>query len=98
MLGVLIEESVLGKSLRNATWGTGDGQEFLEEISDGGAPREIPDRDRRLTPWLHAGAAQRSWSIRMTRLFGIFHPSCAVSKTTVFGPVWFSAGIRPQSA
>lgn len=59
MLGVLIEDSVLGKRLRSATWGTGDGQELVEEISDGGAPREIPDQDRRLTPWLRAGAAQR---------------------------------------
>lgn len=59
MLGVLIEESVLGQRLRSATWGTGGGREFPEEISDGGAPREIPDQDRRLAPGLCAGAAQR---------------------------------------
>jgi hypothetical protein len=56
---VLIAESPLGLKVRSATWGTGSGSTFREEISDGGAPNETLDRERRVAPWLHGGPAQR---------------------------------------
>ena len=56
---VLITESPLGLRVRSATWGTGSDPEFREEISDGGAPNETLDRERRIAPWLRGGPAQR---------------------------------------
>ncbi len=56
---VLIAESPLGLRVRSATWGTGSGSKFREEISDGGAPNETLDRERRMAPWLRGGSAQR---------------------------------------
>jgi hypothetical protein len=56
---VLIAESPLGLRVRSATWGTGSGSKFREEISDGGAPNETLDRERRGAPWLRGGPAQR---------------------------------------
>jgi hypothetical protein len=56
---VLVTASPLGLRVRSATWGTGNGSKFREEISDGGAPNETLDRDRRVAPWLRGGAAQR---------------------------------------
>ena len=45
--GVLTAEAPLGLRGRSATWGTGNGSKFREEISDGGAPNETLDRERR---------------------------------------------------
>jgi hypothetical protein len=56
---VLIQESPLGLRVRSATWGTGSGSTFREEISDAGAPSETLDRERRVAPWLRGGSAQR---------------------------------------
>jgi len=56
---VLVAESALGLRVRSATWGTGSGSKFREEISDGGAPSETLDRGRRVAPWLRGGPAQR---------------------------------------
>ena len=59
-LGVVLLHGVTaGLRVRSATWGTGGGSKFPEEISDGGAPNETLDRERRMAPWLRAGPAQR---------------------------------------
>lgn len=56
---VLIGGPLLGMRGQSATWGTGNDPKVREETSDGGAPNEVLDRDRRKAPWLHARPAQQ---------------------------------------
>jgi hypothetical protein len=51
-------ETVLGIAVVRGN-GTGSGPKFREEISDGGAPNETLDRERRRAPCLRGGPAQR---------------------------------------
>jgi hypothetical protein len=56
---VLMAEAALGLRVRRAAWGSGSDSKFREEISDGGAPSETLNRERRVAPWLRGGPAQR---------------------------------------